>query len=768
MTNKTKSQFRLLLAMLVVFATIWSCQDEDPTLDDIRQDKLAFLEDSLRISDSLRLINSAGVVNYSITVVDGSTSTIFKNGGTGNKTEAVDAAVADAIVTVSQFGKTESDTTDASGTVVFRGFFRTAINVTIRRADFTTVSYVTTVGIQNPTVNGTLSFVGNLIPIFPTAGPRTATISGRMTIQTDLTNRTRETVADNTPLTVSIDAKDSDFRDKYLMSQGSFSFNAPVPRSDNSAGLAYNFYYVGNIAQASYGTGVIGNTTGGNGSYSINVPTAIDGLPLSISYSDIAADQTLFQEVGEDQNRITQRVIFRGDENLSPAALPSSGSAFIDFQSFDSPASASAVVSANAGTIERINITNGGTGYTVAPTVQITGGGGSGASATAVIGANGRVTSVTIVSAGAGYTSAPTVTFLSGSGASASSSLAGNGTVTGVAVVNSGFGYTTAPTVTFSAPGGSGTTATGTATIDSQGRVTGVSITNAGSGYTSDPTVTFTAPPVGGTLATAVGTYSGQSVGAVQVNTLGSNYVSSAGVTITFSAPQRSTNRATGSAVVDPNTREVIGIIVTNAGSGYTSPPSITISAGSGATAQAFLTGGSIISFSITSPGSDYQYAPRVVIGRLFSGDGTGATGTAVMAGGRLVGITITNAGLGYTSAPSVELEVGGGAIAYANVDSNGAIASVTVANGGSGYTSAPRVRIFGSGSGATATATVNANGQITGVSVTNGGSEYEAGNTPFDAEPFSSTQSIKITTKPGLRYINDVHYGTGTIRQPN
>jgi hypothetical protein len=138
------------------------------------------------------------------------------------------------------------------------------------------------------------------------------------------------------------------------------------------------------------------------------------------------------------------------------------------------------------------------------------------------------------------------------------------------------------------------------------------------------------------------------------------------------------------------------------------------------------------------------------------------------MAGGRVVGINITNAGSGYTSAPSVELEVGSGAIAYANVDANGAITSITVANGGSGYSAAPRVFISGTGSGATATASVNASGQITGVTVTNGGSEYESGNTPSVEEDFTATHSTKITTKPGLRYINDVYYGTGTIRQPN
>lgn len=70
--------------------------------------------------------------------------------------------------------------------------------------------------------------------------------------------------------------------------------------------------------------------------------------------------------------------------------------------------------------------------------------------------------------------------------------------VASVTITNGGAGYASAPTVTFSAPGGSGTTATGTAVI-SGGVVTSVTITNPGSGYELVPTVTFS----GGSPATA-------------------------------------------------------------------------------------------------------------------------------------------------------------------------------------------------------------------------------------------------------------------------
>lgn len=75
-------------------------------------------------------------------------------------------------------------------------------------------------------------------------------------------------------------------------------------------------------------------------------------------------------------------------------------------------------VSTGPGFIQSIDVTASGTLYTVAPTVQITGGGGTGAAAEAVI-SGGGVTRVIITNAGTGYTSEPTITFLGGGGTGA-------------------------------------------------------------------------------------------------------------------------------------------------------------------------------------------------------------------------------------------------------------------------------------------------------------------------------------------------------------
>ena len=99
------------------------------------------------------------------------------------------------------------------------------------------------------------------------------------------------------------------------------------------------------------------------------------------------------------------------------------------------------------GALAGITVTAGGSGYTSAPTVSITGGGGSGATATAVR-ASGAVTSVTLTNPGSGYTSAPTVAFSGGggTGATATATLATDtdvvvtvetpGTIDGLAVAD--------------------------------------------------------------------------------------------------------------------------------------------------------------------------------------------------------------------------------------------------------------------------------------------------------------------------------------------
>ena len=112
-------------------------------------------------------------------------------------------------------------------------------------------------------------------------------------------------------------------------------------------------------------------------------------------------------------------------------------------------------------TVNSITLTNGGSGYTSAPTVVITGTNTTIATATATISASVR--SIAVTANGSGYTSVPTVTFTGGGGSGATATASVATIVSSLTVTAGGTGYTSAPTVTFSGGGGSG--ASGTAVL---------------------------------------------------------------------------------------------------------------------------------------------------------------------------------------------------------------------------------------------------------------------------------------------------------------
>ena len=105
--------------------------------------------------------------------------------------------------------------------------------------------------------------------------------------------------------------------------------------------------------------------------------------------------------------------------------------------------------------IERIELTNAGIGYTQAPLVSIRGGGGVGAAATAAVElSNFGIVDFTITNNGVGYGSKPVVTITGNNviPAVAEVNLLADNTISDIRLRNAGAGYTVAPTVTISNP----------------------------------------------------------------------------------------------------------------------------------------------------------------------------------------------------------------------------------------------------------------------------------------------------------------------------
>ena len=131
----------------------------------------------------------------------------------------------------------------------------------------------------------------------------------------------------------------------------------------------------------------------------------------------------------------------------------------ITFSGTGSGAAATATLGVSAASF---TIVGGTTIYSTAPSVTISGGGGTGATGTAVL-TSGVVSGITVTNGGAGFTTAPTIAFSGGTVSTAGTNPTGTGnaanfSVSGITVTNPGSGYTGAATVGFTT--GTGTTAT--------------------------------------------------------------------------------------------------------------------------------------------------------------------------------------------------------------------------------------------------------------------------------------------------------------------
>jgi uncharacterized repeat protein (TIGR01451 family) len=241
-----------------------------------------------------------------------------------------------------------------------------------------------------------------------------------------------------------------------------------------------------------------------------------------------------------------------------------------------------------------ISIGSGGTGYTSAPTVQFTGGGGSGANAVATV-SSGAITSVIVTSGGTGYTTAPTIAFLGGGGAGATA-VASLATSATPAWLGQSIGPSATLTIAF------------------------------------DANVSSSVP--NGTYQNAV------DVGSTNIHSLVFDYLATTQEDVNVCAPAPTIT----ALAACPNSTGNIASVALRAAATY----SWSIDTGT-ITSTGIST---VNSISIAAGGSGYTAAPTISF--TGGGGGAGATATATVSGGGITAITVLNGGSGYTSAPTV------------------------------------------------------------------------------------------------------------------
>jgi autotransporter-associated beta strand protein len=212
-----------------------------------------------------------------------------------------------------------------------------------------------------------------------------------------------------------------------------------------------------------------------------------------------------------------------------------------------------------------------------------------------------------------------------------------------------------------------------------------------------------------------------------------------------------------------------------NAGSGYTSFPTLTIGGG-GANVLAASANvlARISSIDVANGGSGYvnqTAAPAANTAGTFvdivGGGGSGATAFATVSGGVVTGITVTNVGSGYTSMPTIHIsataldinpdpavtQLVAGSGAAANV-SGITLQNIALNDGGFDYTTPTITLTGGGGSGAAATATssptltLNSN---RGVQLTaNGGTLSQTNGTTLTVGGIISSTGNGTLTKSG------------------
>ena len=367
------------------------------------------------------------------------------------------------------------------------------------------------------------------------------------------------------------------------------------------------------------------------------------------------------------------------------------------------------------------------------------------------------VSGITMDETSSGYLSAPNITIdppANGVTATAYAILSNAGMIDDIAVTRPGAGFDDVPTVSIESQGGG-------AIVDYVSfKVVSVGIAAMGSGYRSGDVLEI----IGGTgiptLLTVGAVDQNGSVMIVSISRPGSYYpppsLSSVN-TIVFPAG--------GTGCQLDLTLGIDSLSTFSQGADYVSPPIVTIYGGNGegATAEAVIETGKVIRYNITNAGSGYTAQPTVTVDA-----GSDAAASAVLIPTKLNSIDIVDSGRGYAIVPPVEIiSVGSGADAEV---SEMLITSVTISNSGGGYRVGDILLMSGGAGSEDASiqvTKVGSLGEITSYSlITNGAYSYLP---TLTANPVlgGSGQSASFNLVAGVKTITMLHSGLDYTTPP-
>ena len=399
-----------------------------------------------------------------------------------------------------------------------------------------------------------------------------------------------------------------------------------------------------------------------------------------------------------------------------------------------------------------LTIVSGGSGYTN-PIVSFTGGGGSGAAASAYINANGVIYMIVLTATGAGYTSAPTVVITDsgpGSGASATCTVGQvlSGRTWQWTIERTGLGVMYPGLSFYSTVGGTYPyTMVGECLFSPQASAAAYPSPPSRSTSTSGEPAALawmtTSTPKYASCVRLMDTLLDGPIGgpSLQVDPSDlrnpTDYSYSSAASTTASTPITLSQNPTGTRTIPVSairsyvlsTSCVSTISLTALGTGYVSPLSASISdsTGTGASVTPVISGGHVTSLTLNNGGYGYS-SPTISFS---GGTGSGAAATATVVNGVITAVSMTNNGTGYNPLTvTITDPTGTGANATAITGQNG-VTAIAVSAAGSGYTTPPVVTIIPAvvngityGSGASAIATVSG-GAVTGITITSPGSGY-------------------------------------------